>query len=298
MPRFSNGKGRGARPCCCRSKNVQLNRSLHERRPHESIWNHGLFRPRDEGISAFRRVQEAFGNGEGGQAARFGRRQCGGARHEGVGHQAWRHAFRALVPAAYGHYVGKARFVYRPRWRWNGHREIFRQRAGARRARCVELSERRLACNFRGARLFGVGSNELCLYQRRSAVRSHGVLLVFGRGARQKDSASAFHGRHRRASKARVGAVRQKAPSYNGECGYRAGIFPYFRERLREAPRSHRVRAHVVRRAAVQGPRTRRTLFRRHSAYGEFIHEGARRRAVGLRRCREDQAQRGRALSA
>lgn len=38
--------------------------------------------------------------------------------------------------------------------------------------------------------------------------------------------------------------------------------------------------------------------FGAHSPYGEFVHERARRRVVGLRGCRENQAQRSRALPA
>ena len=85
----------------------------------------------------------------------------------------------------------------------------------------------------------------------------------------------------------RVLALFGKNPAHvTVNVGNRAGILLISEKRLRASPRPHRVRPHTVWRA-VQGPRARRTLLRRHSPYGEFVHERARRRVVGLRGCRE-----------
>ena len=210
-----------------------------------------------------------------------------------MGHREGRHALHALVPTALRHHVREARQLPRPGERRPRHHELLRQGAHLGRVRRVQLPLRRPARHVRGARLHGVGSHELCVREGRGAVHPHRLLLLHRRGARQEDAASAIHERRRGAGEPRARAVRLGAAARRAHGGRRAGVLPHLREGLRQAPGSRDVRSHAVRLRPVQGPGAGGALFRRHPPHGERVHERARRRAVGARRARAHEAQRG-----
>ena len=148
------------------------------------------------------------------------------------------------------------------------------------------------ARHVRGTWLHGMGPDELCVHKRRGAVHSHGVLQLHGRGARREDTALAQHGRYLRAGEPRACAVRRAASARRRHSRLRTGVFPHLGRRLQAAPRPHADEPHDVRVCAVQGPGTRRPLFRGNPAHGERVHERARRRAVEAGHSRQDEAQR------
>ena len=122
-------------------------------------------------------------------------------------------------------------------------------------------------------------------------------MLLYRRGARQEDAASALHGSALESQAKRV--LRALRPTTAKHVMHhrrpRAGVLPHQRGGLRRSARtSSCAAARSLAHAAVKGQELEEHYFGAIRPDGQRLHEGARRRALEARRPRQDQAQRGR----
>ena len=120
------------------------------------------------------------------------------ATHEGLGHRERRHALHPLVPAADRPHRREARFARRARRRRRRGLQLLRLRAGAGRARRVQLPVRRAPRDLRGPRLHRLGRDQPGVphagRQQRHPLHPDRLRLLDRRGARHQDPAAPLDG--------------------------------------------------------------------------------------------------------
>ena len=147
----------------------------------------------DKNISEQGHCEEAPGDDTGRKAPRSVYRGRGRARHPPLGNGPRRNTLHALVPPDDRLYCRKTRLVPGDQGRRADH-AVQRKEPHCRRAGRQLVPIWRNPLHLRGARLYGMGSDEPGIYQtpfeRRDIVHPNRVLRLYRRVARQEDASS------------------------------------------------------------------------------------------------------------